>query len=104
MRIVNCILDVCTLGNILIGFVLGILASYLPAVSQRVAKRRMLRRKYIKLEGQYSGYLFSKDSDGNETTTLDRQHPSSDAEIKYLQGGLLSISVKERSQRNQNGE
>lgn len=93
MRVVTCIFDLCTLGNILIGFLLGALASYLATKFQQMIIASKLARKYRTLTGNYTGYEFDKNSAGEETSTPNIESPSSDAEIKHLKANVLSLSL-----------
>ena len=55
MRLGTCVFDLCTFDNILIGFLLGVLASYLATKGQQMIRDRMLARKYTTLTGKYTG-------------------------------------------------
>lgn len=103
MRLGLCIFDLCTFGNILIGFLLGVVASYLATKVHQMVIARTLAKQYGKLTGKYTGYEFHKDSAGTETSTLNTKSPSSDAEIEYLRANVLSIIVTERNQTNEKG-
>lgn len=95
----DCAFDICALWNgLLLGVISSTIATTITLCVTNRKRRRDLRKRFGRAEGEYEGHEFDKENEAPKPDVVSK------ATIEYIRDNVLSIKLKELRNKNQNDE
>lgn len=95
----KCIFDICALYNgIFLGVLASVIASILVLLFQHSKRKKDLRQRFGRAEGEYEGHEYDKNK------LQPRAEIVSKASIRYEYNNVLSLKLEQLNSKNKKGE